>query len=86
MKGTTSSGFSYDLPDDVMNDMELFEDLRAMDRGDPTAMVSVVQRFLGDQKQALYDHLRTESGRVPIDRVTAEILEIFGQIKNGPKS
>ena len=86
MKGTTSSGFAFDLPDDVMNDMELFEDLRDMDRGDATAMVSVVQRLMGDQKRALYDHLRTESGRVPIDKVTDEILEIFGQIKNGPKS
>ena len=86
MKGTTSSGFVFELPDDVMNDMELFEDLRDMDRGDATAMVSVVQRLMGDQKKALYDHLRTESGRVPIDKVTNEILEIFSQIKNGPKS
>ena len=86
MKGTTSSGFAYDLPDDVMNDMELFEDLRDMDRGDATAMVPIVQRLMGDQKQALYDHLRTKSGRVPIDKVTAEILEIFESLKNGPKS
>lgn len=86
MKGTTSTGFTFELPDDVMNDMELFEDLRAMDRGDPTAMVPVVQRLMGDQKQALYDHVRTETGRVPIDRVTAEILEIFALLKNGPKS
>ena len=86
MKGTTSTGFTFELPDDVMNDMELFEDLRAMDRGDPTAMVPVVQRLMGDQKQALYDHVRTESGRVPIDKVTEEILEIFSLLKNGPKS
>lgn len=86
MKGTTSSGFVFDLPDDVMNDMELFEDLRDMDRGNATAMVSVVQRLMGDQKKALYDHLRTESGRVPIDKVTDEILEIFAALKNGPKS
>ena len=86
MKGTTSSGFVFELPDDVMNDMELFEDLRDMDRGDATAMVSVVQRLMGDQKKALYDHLRTESGRVPIDKVTDEILEIFAALKNGPKS
>ena len=86
MRGTTSTGFTFDLPDDVMNDMELFEDLRAMDHGDPTAMVPVVQRLMGDQKQALYDHVRTESGRVPIDKVTSEILEIFAILKNGPKS
>ena len=86
MKGTTSTGFTFELPDDVMNDMELFEDLRAMDHGDPTAMVPVVQRLMGDQKKALYDHVRTETGRVPIDKVTAEILEIFGLMKNGPKS
>ena len=84
--GTTKSGFSFSVPEDVVNDMELFEALCDLDDGDATAVVPVVRRVLGTQKKALYDHLRTDTGRVPVDKVAEEIADILSAVKDGKKS
>lgn len=84
--GTTRSGFEFSVPEDVANDMELFEALCDLDNGDATAVVPVVRRVLGDQKKKLYDHLRTESGRVPVEKVAEEIADILAAVKDGKKS
>ena len=85
MKGTTRSGFAYEVADDIINDMELFEALCDLDAGDARAVVPVCRIVLGSQKKALYDHLRTDNGRVPVDKVSEEILDILTAIKNGKK-
>lgn len=84
--GTTKSGFTFSVPEDVVNDMELFEALCDLDDGDATAVVPVVRRVLGNQKKALYDHLRTDAGRVPVDKVAEEIADILSAVKDGKKS
>ena len=84
--GTTKSGFEFSVPEDVVNDMELFEALCDLDDGDATAVVPVVRRVLGSQKKALYDHLRTDAGRVPVDKVAEEIADILSAVKDGKKS
>jgi hypothetical protein len=83
--GTTRSGFAFSVPEDVANDMELFEALCDLDNGDATAVVPVVRAVLGNQKKALYDHLRTD-GRVPVDKVVDEIADILAAVKDGKKS
>lgn len=83
--GTTRSGFTFSVPEDVANDMELFEALCDLDNGDATAVVPVVRAVLGNQKKALYDHLRTD-GRVPVDKVVDEIAYILAAVKDGKKS
>lgn len=85
-KGETKSGFKFDVPDAVMNDMELFEALCDADAGDYTAAVPICRKILGAQKKALYDHLRDDDGRVPVEKVFAEIAEIIEAVKNGKKS
>lgn len=84
--GTTRSGYEFSVPEDVANDMELFEALCDLDNGDATAVVPVVRRVLGDQKKALYDHLRTDTGRVPVEKVAEEIADILAAVKDGKKS
>ena len=84
--GTTRSGFSFEVEEDIANDMELFEALYDIDNGDATAVVPVCRRILGDRKKALYDHLRGENGRVPVEAVITEIGDIFAAVKNGKKS
>ena len=86
MKGVTSSGFEFDVSDNIVNDMELFEALCDLDAGKYTALPIVCRKVIGDQKGALYDHVREPDGRVPIDKVSAEIVEIFGIIRDGKKS
>lgn len=86
MKGTTRSGFEFEVADDIINDMELFEALCDLDAGDARAVVPVCRIVLGGQKKALYDHLRTENGRVPVDKVSEEIFDILTALKAGKKS
>lgn len=75
--GTTSSGFSFALEETVLDNMELVDTLAQMQEGDPLAISAVVRMVLGDQRRALYDHLRTADGRVPASAVSEEIRQIF---------
>ena len=77
INGKTKSGFAFKLDDEAMNDMELLEDLKKLDGGDVLAVPSILERMLGKQKEDLYNHVRTESGRVPIDALVGEINGIF---------
>lgn len=74
---TTSSGFTAELDETRLNDMELFEDLMALDSGKTIVLPAVVGRIMGENKKRLYDHLRAENGTVPIEKVTAEVMEII---------
>lgn len=84
--GKTKSGFAFEIEEDAFNDMELFEALCDLDEGKATAAASVCRRILGDRKKALYEHLRTESGRVPMDKVMEEIADMIAAAKEGKKS
>ena len=86
ISGVTRSGFAFEVDEDVASDMELFEALCDLDDGDATAVVPVCRIILGKQKKALYDHLRTESGRVPVEKVYEEIADILLALKDGKKS
>ena len=85
MKGKTSSGFEFDVEDDRLDDMELVDIMAEIDEN-PLLMSKLCGMLLGDeQKRRLYDHLRVEDGRVPIEAVTNAIQEIFnspGGLKN----
>lgn len=78
VKGKLSNGFEYIIDDDAFNDMELVEDLAAAQGEDPLRLPKVFNRLLGEkQKIALYDSLRDESGKVPVDAVTDALYEMF---------
>lgn len=85
LKGKTKSGFEFSIPDEALDNMELIETLAGVDKN-PLLLPRLVTQLLGeDQKQELYDHLRTDSGVVPVTKVSDEIMEIFQsdqQVKN----
>lgn len=84
LKGKTETGFSYEVSDESLNDYELVEILAEVDTN-PLLLPKLVDKLLGkEQKKKLLDHLRTEDGKVPIDAISAEIMDIFqnGKIKN----
>lgn len=87
MKITTRSGFSCDLPDATLDNMELVDALAEMQSDSDTLAVSSVLRLLlgNDNRKALYDHLRVD-GRVPIEEVTAEISDIFAALGQAGKN
>ena len=52
--------------------------LAEMQEENPLQISAVCRLVLGKaQRKALYDHLRTEDGRVPADQVSAALNEIF---------
>lgn len=86
MKGVTKSGFSYEISEDVFDNMELVDTIADATENDPVAVSRLVRLVLGtEQRKRLYDHLRTEDGRVPTKAVfetVGEIFVSFGQGKN----
>lgn len=83
----TKSGFEYEIDPEVFDNMELVDALDEADGGNNLAVSRVCLLILGkDQKKKLYDHVRTESGKVPIEAVTNEIVEIISGSKEGKNS
>ena len=85
MKGKTSTGFEFDIEDERLDDMELVDIMAEIDEN-PLLMPKLCKMLLvEEQKKRLYDHLRSEDGRVPIEATTNAIQEIFnspGDLKN----
>lgn len=78
IKGKTSSGFAYELPENAIDNMELVDALAETTENNPVAVSRVCRLFLGDSlRKRLYDHLRTEDGRVPIEALSNELGELF---------
>ena len=71
----TESGFSIELEESALDNMEVLDALSDLDEGNPLAMSRLVVKLLGkDGKKRLYDHLRTEDGRVPASAVESAIM------------
>ncbi len=83
----TESGFSIELEESSLDNMEVLDALSDLDEGNPLAMSRLVVKLLGkDGKKRLYDHLRTEDGRVPASAVESTIMELFQSINAGKNS
>ena len=83
----TESGFSIELEESTLDNMEVLDALSDLDEGNPLAMSRLVVKLLGkDGKKRLYDHLRTEDGRVPASAVESAIMELFQSINVGKNS
>ena len=74
--GTTSSGFTYQIDENVLQDYELLEAIAETET--KTIMITrVVRLLLGDDIDKLKNHVRDENGRVSIEKMNVEITEIF---------
>ena len=83
----TESGFSIELEESALDNMEVLDALSDLDEGNPLVMSRLVVKLLGkDGKKRLYDHLRTEDGRVPASAVESAIMELFQSINTGKNS
>ena len=81
----TTSGFECDIDEDTLDDIELIEDLVEIDSGNATLVPRVIGRLLPDDKKKLYDHVRTDKGRVPIGAVGEELAEIIKGLNSKKK-
>lgn len=80
IKGKTASGFEYEIEVKRLNDMELLEVFAELDTN-PVALPRALEMLFGAAgKKALYDHVRTKSGEVPIDSIEKELSEILSSV------
>ena len=78
IEGKTKSGFKFKITDEALNNMELLDLLAEIDGGRAELAGKAAEMLLGSkQKKALYDHLRTKKGNVPVEKFTDELLEIL---------
>ncbi|QIM45661.1 hypothetical protein GPZ88_00705 [Streptococcus ruminicola] len=83
IKGTTSSGFKFEIDEKQLKNYEFVELISEVDENE-LLMPKILKMLLGDQVKALKDHVRDEDGIVPIEKMVQEIKDIFGntQVKN----
>ncbi len=82
IKGKTASGFKYSIDENLMNDFEIVDAIADIVSEEPSRLLSglsmFVTKILGvEGKKALYDHVRTPDGRVPIEAIEKEVGEIM---------
>ena len=77
-KGTLKNGFEYEIDDEIMDDMEMVEAVAEAQGENPLAVATVIKMALGeDQKKRLYDHIRNDKGRVPVQEAVESLTEMF---------
>lgn len=77
-KGSTSSGFEFEIDENAADNMELVDALAEAADDDMLAVSTVGKILLGkEQRKKLYDHIRTVDGRVPVKEAVNEIMEIL---------
>lgn len=80
------SGLNLSVRDDVMDNMELLDDLVALDEGNGYAISRVLNRMLEpEEKKKLYEHLR-ENGVTKVSRVVTAMKEIFDKLGENGKN
>lgn len=85
MKGKTKTGFLFEISKNLANDAEFLEAAVDAQDGQGGEVFRLIRMALGEeQKKALYDHCRGEDGVVPLDRVAAEMKDIFEAFSEDP--
>ncbi len=83
IKGKTSSGFEFEISEEVVNDYELLENLGELEEN-PLMLGKIVNQILGKEQTAkLKAHVKNKNGLIPTNKMTDEITEIF---KNGKET
>lgn len=86
-KGTTKSGFQFEIPEEVFDDYELLETLVDADNGDNMAIFRAIDIILdGAQKDKMKEHVRNEKGRVPASAMVKELIDIMEASNAGKNS
>lgn len=87
IKGTTKSGFQFEIQEEIFDDYELLETLVDADNGDNMAIFQAIDMILdGTQKDKLKEHVRNEKGRVPASAMIQELMGIMEASSAGKNS
>lgn len=86
IKGTTKSGFAYSIDEENV-DQEFLDALSEAEDGDPLKVSKALRLLLGDeQRKKLYDYLRNDKGKVPIQDVMEAFTDILANDGTGAKN
>lgn len=78
LKGTTRQGFEFCLDDSVMDDWELLELLREIEKGNTSIVVDALCYLLGsEQYEKLKESVRAE-GKITITGMVNALEDILG--------
>lgn len=80
IKGTTKTGFNFELDDDVIDDYDLLLKLAEVDAGNLAGIDGIFNEVLGkEQKNELREHIKKVTGRkrVSLKLMVASLREIF---------
>ena len=87
IKVSWKSWFIFTIQEGALDDYELLEELREIDKGNTSLIVDVIEKIIGsEQKEQLKKHVRDETGRVSIKRMVDEIGEILRGNQQGKNS
>lgn len=82
----TSTGFICQVDENCLDDMEMLEQVVEVDKGNVLVIPDMLVKLLGAEgKQALYNHVRTADGRVPMTACAEEIASIFNELQESGK-
>ena len=85
-KGTTKSGFEFEIDSNVLDNMELVDALAEASE-DATQISKAIRMILGDeQRKKLYEHVRNEDGVVSVTAISDELLDMFDIIGEEAKN
>lgn len=78
IQGKLENGFEFTIDEKILDDMELVDAMAEAEGENPLKFSTVILKVLGkEQRDRLYDILRNEDGRVPIEAVSDAITEIL---------
>lgn len=87
IKGKTQSGFEYTIDIQKLDNYEFLEAVSKVEiEGNVLYLPIVLQMMLGDQVNALKEHLRNEDGRITNESLIQEVKDIFSEQESLKKS
>ena len=83
---TTSTGFACQVEIDALNDIKVLKIIRELMKADDADAAFLYDDLANiilsaDDYKRLEEHVKTESGRVPVDKIYSEFAEIFNNLK-----
>lgn len=77
----TNSGFSVEVNASAADDLEFLDLICELDDGNPRAYRGILDKLMSkDDQKRLFDHVRTDDGRVPVSAITVELTDIINGI------
>lgn len=78
MKVTLKNGVAYTVDDDALGDMEIFENLVEIEKGNPLSLPETIKALIGeDGYSKMKESVRNEKGRVKTEDFMAQFGELM---------